>query len=240
MKIDSTQFSNAEQPYITVLVNQPNDYLILHKLIKVGDYIEAKIRRKEKSIKTKIFYPIAKMIVRDIEYTTDPEDTLKLSCQIISCDNENVKEGSFQNLWITDGMDFKLFKENWTDQDQQLIHQALHPEEAVEQKKNIISERGLQQKCFERLHKVMATNPSRLLFGQKDILNSTNNGLVDVLFLTEDFLDRQNDEWKKNLTSADQSYHGARLVIYDKGTQNYDELTNFGGAVAYLKKFASR
>ncbi|KAK8839499.1 hypothetical protein M9Y10_031855 [Tritrichomonas musculus] len=221
-----------------IYVDQSSDYVVLNKILNKGDMIETKIRRKDKSLKNPVFYAIVKILIDQIEYTTEPEDAIHIVGKVMSSDNENVKENSKQSLWITDGCELKLFKEKWEQKELNIIDEIIHPKPA-EKKKNLTSPRDLQEKCFDILHKYLVKNYNMVVYGN-ETYDALENGAVKVLFVTEDFIERQNEKWKSALSSDDHKYHGANIVVYDKGAINYDELTNFGGIIGVLKyNFAS-
>ncbi|KAK8847951.1 hypothetical protein M9Y10_019002 [Tritrichomonas musculus] len=235
MKLDIIYDQDSKQPSgINTIIEQSSDYPILYKLLKVGDTIKTKIRRKDKSLKTPIFYAIVELIVENIEYIRDPTDTIHINGKISQSDNLNVKEGTKQSIWITDGCELQLIKSNWDENELSTIDEILHPKSSKVKVNELASPVDLQNKCFDILHKYMAKKFDYVTYG-KETLEALENGAVNVLFVTEEFIERQDDQWKNPLSSADHKYHGANIVVYNQGSANWEELTNFGGIIGVLK-----
>lgn len=116
-----------------------------------------------------------------------------------------------------------------------IIDYILHPKSADNaQKKNIVSPRDFQEKCFDILHKYMMTKFSLVTYGN-ETFEALESGAIKVLFVTEEFIEKQNEAWKNILSSETHKYHGANIVVYDKGAKNWEELANFGGIIGVLK-----
>lgn len=218
---------------LNIYVDKPEDYAALYKLLKVGDTIETKIRRKDKSLKIPIFYAIVELLIEKIEYISDPSETIHIIGKITNSDNENVKEGSKQSVWITDGCELKLIKNELDDSIMKIIDEIKNPKPKAKISK-LSSPKDLQDKCFDILHQYMAKRFSLVTYG-KETFEALENGAIKVLFITEEFIDNQNEEWKNILSSESHKYHGANIVVYDKGSKNWEELTNFGGMIGVLK-----
>ena len=231
MKIETPITHLDHESFINICIDQPSDYKILNQLIQIGDKIETKIRRKDKSLKVPIFFAIVEISVEQIEYITEPNETIHICGTISTSYNENLKEGSKQSIWITDGCTIKLFKDNWKKEDIKILEEIYNPKKAVNDNKVVISDRNLQEKCFEILHKYIAKKFNLVVYGSETL----ENGAIKVLFVTNDFIERQNDTWKKKLTTKGNKYHGGNIVVYDQGTNNWEELTNFGGIIGVLK-----
>lgn len=235
LELSNVQVDDQENQYVlSIYVDQPSDYALLNKLIKVGDTIETKIRRKDKYLKNPIFYAIVDLLVEQIEYVTDPSETIHIVGKITNSDNDNIKEGTKQSLWITDGCELKLKKDSLDTQDLKIVDDILHPKPLNAQTKSIASSRDLQVKCFEVLHKYMAKKFSLVTYGN-ETFDALENGAIKVLFVTEEFIEQQNEEWKNILSSESHKYHGANIVVYDQGAKNWEELSNFGGIIGVLK-----
>lgn len=236
MKIDITtaQTENNDRVYcLNIYVEQSTDYALLYQLIKIGDTIETKIRRKDKSLKNPIFYAIVDLAIDQIEYVTDPAETIHIFGKITRSDNEKIKEGTKQTLWITDGCELKLVKSNLDASEMQIIEDIKNPK-LKEEIKKLASPKDLQEKCFNILHQYMAKKFTLVTYGN-ETLDALENGAIKVLFVTEEFIKNQNEEWKNILSNENHKYHGANIVVYDKGSKNWDELTNFGGMIGVLK-----
>lgn len=219
---------------VNISVNENEDYHIIKNLIKQNDIIEKRIRRKDKNIKNRFYYINISLIVDGVEYIKDPVETIHITGKISSSDYEYIKEGSKHSIWITDGCEFRLFKSEWNEEELRIIDDLINYDESEMNYKNLASPCDLQKKCFDILHKYITKNFSYVTYGN-ETLNTLENGAIKVLFVTIEFIERQNDEWKNILTSSTRKYHGANIVIYDKKSENWDELTNYGGIIGVLK-----
>lgn len=234
MKIETLTLQVGQESSIDICVDKPSDYYLLTKLIQIGDKIETKVRRKDKSLKIPIFFAIVEILVENIEFIPEQNETIHISGIISTSYNQNLKEGTKQSIWITDGCNLKLFKKNWKKEDLKIIDEIFHPVNADKINKNMVSDPNLQKKCFEILHKYMAKKFNLVMYGN-ETLDALENGSIKVLLVTDDFIERQNDQWKNKLLTEEHKYHGGNIVIYNKGTSNWEELTNFGGIIGVLK-----
>lgn len=236
MKIEELNEHFIKNTGVNIYIDEDSDYPILDKLIKNGDIIETKIRRKDKSLKNPVFYAIVELLVEQTEYTKEPSETIHVVGKVTNSDHDNIKEGTKQSFWITDGCELRLMKEKWEDDDMDLINELLHPSKNNEEHEKLTSPKELQDKCFDLLHKYMVKKCSYVTYGN-EVFESLENGAIKVLFITEEFIDRQNEKWKNILSSEDHKYHGANIVVYDKESSNWEELTNFGGIIGVLKYY---
>lgn len=219
---------------INISVNEVEDYQIIKNLIKQNDVIEKRIRRKDKNIKNRFYYINIALIVDNVEYIKDPTETIHITGKISNSDYQNIKEGSKHSIWITDGCEFRLFKNEWNEEELRILDDLINYDESEMNYKNLASPRDLQNKCFDILHKYITKNFSYVTYGN-ETLNTLEMGAIKVLFVTIEFIERQSEEWKYILTSSSRKYHGANIVIYDKKSENWDELTNYGGVIGVLK-----
>lgn len=236
MKIETNKLNDDQSSRVNIYIDQSSDYPILNKLIKNGDIVETKIRRKDKSLKKPVFYAIVDISVEQIEYATEPDETIHIVGKVENSDHENIKEGSNQSFWITDGCELTLMKEKWNEKEMDIIDEIMHPSESAQQKKNLASPKDLQEKCFDILHKYIAKNCSMITYGN-ETFDALDNGAIKVLFVTEEFINRQNEKWQNVLSLEDHKYRGANIVVYDEGSKNWEELTNFGGIIGVLKYY---
>lgn len=234
MKIEEFNEHFNENSSVNIYIDESSDYPILDKLIKNGDIIETKIRRKDKSLKNPVFYAMVELLVEQAEYTKDPSDTIHIVGKVTNSDHDNIKEGTKQSFWITDGCELRLSKEKWEEYEKDIINEVLHPSNNDDEDKSLASPKELQEKCFDLLHKYMVKKCSYVTYGN-EVFESLENGAIKVLFVTEEFIDRQNEKWKNVLSADDHKYHGANIVVYDKNSKNWEELTNFGGIIGVLK-----
>lgn len=234
MKVDLSKLKYDEQSGVNILIEHSSDYQIIFKLVKVKDMIITKIRRKDKLLKVPVFYALVQLFVESIEYLTDPEETIHIVGHILQSDNSNIKEGSKQSLWITDGCELILIKNKWEKEDIELLTKSNEKKTIEIEKKKIISDRNLQEKCFEMLQKYIAKKFYLVSYGNETI-DALENGAIKVLFVTDDYIENQSEKIKKILSSETHKYHGANIVVYDKGTNNWNELTNYGGIIGVLR-----
>ncbi|OHT14279.1 hypothetical protein TRFO_15459 [Tritrichomonas foetus] len=238
MKFDLSKIATQQQTKtpVHIHVDQEQDYKVLNDLIKTGDIIETKIRRKDThDHKSKKFiYPVVKLVVNTTEYFADPA-SINISGVIIDSDNDAIKENTKHSLWITDGCDMNLFK-NWSNDDVKSLHKS-NEKPVARTNEQILYDRELQNKCFLVFQKFNTKMYDLVLYGEREALEATEMGAVKVLLVTDDVINRQSEQWIKNLTSTDRKYHGANIVIYDQSAKNYKDLTNYGGIIAVLKYY---
>lgn len=238
MKLEILYHQNNNQKLIPsivrVSVNDETDYKILNRLIKKDDIIEKRIRKKDKVVKNRFYYINISLIIDEVEYIEEPTETIHLTGKITKSDFENIKEGCKQSIWITDGCEFCIIKEEWNQDEIKILEEIINYDETKPNYKTHASPRELQHKCFDVLHKYIAKKFSYVIYG-KETLSALENGSIKVLFVTEEFIDKQADNYKYALTTENHQFHGANIVIYDKGTDNWQELTNYGGIIGVLK-----
>lgn len=234
MRIDLKRILMNEQSGADICVDNTSDYAILYKIIKIGDIIKTNVRRKDKSLKIHILHADASLLVEKIEYIIEPEETIHIVGTIIESDEIYIPPGTRLNFWVIDGCKLELIKNKWESDELDLLkNQSKKTEKHVERDK-MISDRDLQEKCFDILHKYIVKNYSLIIYGNESF-EALENGAVKVLLVTEEFIKRQNDRWKNILSNENHKYHGSNIVVYDKGTNNFEELTSFGGIIGVLK-----
>lgn len=228
MFVDDKAVSIGSPGSIRVVVDDPKGYMTLGALIEVGDEMTTRIRRKElagKKMEKKVFYTTSTIRIQEVE--TD-ENAIRIAGQMIDANGS----GGRHNHWITDGCEFTLNKSKWTKLHMELIKKLKNPPKDLPIGKN--SERN-QERSIAEFRQTMNTSPEMIVFGSGECLQAADAGAVKILLATRDWMKQQTEERRKLLSDESGKYRNANIVIYEKTSTYYKELTGYGGVSAILQ-----
>ncbi|KAH0789303.1 hypothetical protein GPJ56_006754 [Histomonas meleagridis] len=232
------EYQNIEeekQGEINITITKDDDYDLLLPLLKEGDYISSKIRWKQydpkkPKIKKFIFVEITIKVTK-ITYNSDPG--MKSFCVdgiVKSSEFPNqVKIGSKQTIFITDGLNFDLKKTKWTKEQIEHLQNTIKgnlPEN------EICTNKQQKENAEEEYHKTSNKNIDMICYGLKQALEAADNGTLSKLLITEESLKKQTTERKKDLNGK---YRGANIIVFQKDDKFWAELTSIGGAVGIYR-----
>ncbi|KAH0790664.1 hypothetical protein GPJ56_005405 [Histomonas meleagridis] len=221
---------------IYVSVTKEDDYEYLLPLLKEGDHITSRIRwklfdPKKPKLKKFTFVQVTLEITK-ISYNSDPGmKSISIEGKVKTSEFPNqVKIGSKQTIYITDGVCFDLQKDKWTKDQIQNLENAIKRE--LPEKQIINTDTQQKENAEVEYHKIMNKDVEMICFGLINALDAVDMGTLSKLLITEETLMKQSSDKKKNLNGK---YRGANIVVYNKGDKFWGELTGLGGAVGLYR-----
>ena len=95
-----------------------------------------------------------------------------------------------------------------------------------EKYKKAISDEKIQNKSFDILNEYIEKKPLKVIYG-RDVIELLKKGLIKVVFLSWNFIKKLDDKLFDELTSIDNKFKNANIVMFWKKNKNYKELVQY-------------
>ena len=128
MKLDLSTIQQGHSGFAVITCEDTDDYQKLSVVIKRGDIIHTKIRRKvDKGNSKRVEIHEADVLVQEIEYQAGVNE-MRLR-GVLTENTEFGSVGSFQRILLFNGTEFTLFKEEWLPEDIEILKSAVSEQE---------------------------------------------------------------------------------------------------------------
>ena len=94
-----------------------------------------------------------------------------------------------------------------------------------------ISNIYIQNESFRILKEYMNKKMDKVIYGY-DVISNIEK--VKVIFVTWSFVKRVKNEWFKLLTNKDNKIKNTNIVVFNKGSNKYEEIKMYGGIIGVI------
>lgn len=208
--------------YYKIIIKNEKDYELLGSAIMKGDVI------KLKDMENLVYINIIENYNSSIKiygYETK-------SYPGYYSDFGKFDENRMRSFLLNGKGEFILYRQI-IDYDPYFIYDQIELYEEEKEKKKLVSDVDIQNKCFEILNKYMLIKPYLIIYGT-EALNLLENGKLKVFLIEYNVLKRQEQEYKDIIKKENHKYNETNIVIYDGNSKYVEELLKYGGIIGVL------